>query len=71
MTLPFDELDNRTLRHIWQYDIRVHGAKLFSDLEKAEEEFEKRKERERKNWINDVARESQSYFAKDAWTFGT
>lgn len=67
LTIPYDRLDARTLRHLWKNDIRVHGKEIFKRMEKQEEQYQARKEREQKNWLNDIAREMQFYFAKDAW----
>lgn len=69
--LPYKALDARTLRWVWQNDIRVHGQAIFQRIEQSEELFKKRKDREFKNWVEDVASETQSMFAKDAWAMGT
>lgn len=66
-TLPYKDLDARTLRWIYNNDIRVHGKDIFRRIEKSEEQREKSKEREFKNWVEDVASETRSLFAKDAW----
>ena len=66
-TIPYDELDSRTLDHIWKNDIRVHGKEIFRRLERAEEKARIRKERERKEFDIAFAKEHQSAFAKDAW----
>lgn len=67
LTIPYEELDERTLHHIYKNDIRVHGAEIFRRLEWAEEKERIRKEREEKNLARDFAIEHQSAFAKDAW----
>lgn len=66
-TLPYPELDSRALDHLWMNDIRVHGTDIFKRIERAEEKEQIRKERERKNFDFDFAKEHQSAFAKDAW----
>lgn len=66
-TLPYKDLDARTLRWIWKNDIRVHGTNIFRRIEKSEEGFKKSKDRDFKNWVEDVASETRSMFAKDAW----
>lgn len=71
MTVPYKELDVRTIQWLWQCDIRVHGRDIFRALERDEQRMEKRKEREFKNWVEDVAKETRTMFAKDAWKFGT
>lgn len=67
-TVPFRELDARVLQWVWQNDIRMHGKEIFRRMEREEQKREKQKEREMQNWIRDVASETQSLFAKDAWT---
>lgn len=66
-TVPYPELDVRTLHHIYNNDLRVHGKEIFRRLEWAEEKARIRKEREEKNLARDFALEHQSAFAKDAW----
>ena len=66
-TIPYEELDERTLEHIYNNDIRVHGREIFRRLELAEEREMKRKEREEKHFRRDFAIEHKSAFAKDAW----
>lgn len=66
-TLPYKDLDARALRWVWKNDIRMHGKAIFNRIEKSEEDFKKRKDREFKNWVQDVGSETQSLFAKDAW----
>lgn len=66
-TIPYAELDSRTLDHLWMNDIRVHGAEIFKRLDLAEEKARIRKERDRKNFDIDFAKEHRSAFAKDAW----
>lgn len=67
MALPYKDLDARTLRWIWQNDVRVHGKNIFRRIEKSEEDYKVRKDREYRNWVHDVASETKSLFAKDAW----
>lgn len=69
--LPYATLDARTLHYIWQNDIRVHGKAIFKRVEDSEERQRKQKDREFHNWVEDVAKETQSMIAKDAWTYAT
>lgn len=69
--LPYKRLDARALRWVWENDLRMHGQDIFRRIEKSEETFNKQKDREFKNWVEDVAEETQSMFAKDAWAFAT
>lgn len=65
--LPYKDLDARTLRWIWKNDIRVHGKEIFHRIEKSESDFQKSKAQEHRRWVEDIASETQSLFAKDAW----
>lgn len=69
--LPFRTLDARTLHWVWQNDIRVHGTDIFKRIDKSEEDVKRSKDREYRNWLESVASETQSMFAKDAWAMGT
>lgn len=66
-TIPYKNLDIRTLQHLYENDIKVHGRKIFERIERQEELSEKRKQRDYKNWLRAVASETKSMFAKDAW----
>lgn len=66
-TVPYDELDVRTLRHVWRNDLRKHGRKIFLDIERSEEAFWSRQEREWREWIRDMAKETRTLFARGAW----
>lgn len=67
LTLPFAQLDARALQHLYDNDIRVHGKNIFRKIEQEEEAFEKAKKRDFSNWVQAVASETKSMFAKDAW----
>lgn len=68
LTLPYDQLDVRSLRHLWKNDIRMHGKEIFNQIEKAERMQMLAQKREFSNWARDVAKETQSLMAKTAWT---
>lgn len=68
LTVPYDQLDARTIRHLWRNDIRVHGNGIFKRLEQSEENMKKAQQREFQNWVEAVAKDTQSEFAKSAWT---
>lgn len=70
-TLPFPTLDSRTIHWVWENDIRVHGMAIFQRIDRSEAEHKARKQREFKNWVESVALETRSMFAKDAWLAGT
>lgn len=66
-TIPYKQLDTRTMRWLWKNDIRVHGAAIHERVLKSEETFKKQKEKEQKDYIRDFATEFRGEFAKDAW----
>lgn len=67
-TIPYKALDERTIRHLWKTDIRVHGNTIFKHIEQQEEKREEEKKKEEQNFIRDFGREFRSEFAKDAWS---
>lgn len=67
-TIPYTELDERAIQHLWKNDIRVHGKEIFRRLEANEEKARTRKEKELKDFNRDFAIEHRSAFAKDAWS---
>lgn len=67
LTIREDALDQRAMRHLWENDLRVHGAEIFRRVEISEEKARIREARARKNFDIDFAKEHQSLFAKDAW----
>lgn len=67
-TFPFNELDARALRHVWENDLSVHGRNIFKQIERDEEKMKKSKDRDFKNMVGSLARETKSMFAKSAWT---
>lgn len=66
-TIPFKDLDARTLRYIRQNDIRVHGMKIYDRIAKSEQKHQEAKKKKEKDFVRDFASEFQSEFAKDAW----
>ena len=36
-TIPYKNLDIRTLQHLYENDIKVHGRKIFERIERQEE----------------------------------
>lgn len=69
--LPYNDLDARAEKFIRQNDIRVRGKEIFYELDRERERRERSKERDQRNMMRDVIAETQSMFAKDAWTYGT
>lgn len=66
LDIPYDELDSRTLDHIWRQDIRVHGKEIFRRIERQEEEYRKRKEKEFRDEVNTLARDTRHIFRRAA-----
>lgn len=66
-TIPYRNLDERTIRYIRKNDIRVHGMAIFDRIFKSEEKAKKQKDKDEKQFTRDFAAEFQSEFAKDAW----
>jgi hypothetical protein len=66
-TLPYKNLDARTVRYIRKNDIRVHGDLIHKRIEEQEQRAEKERERDAARRRQDFAKEFQSEFAKDAW----
>ena len=67
-TVPYKKLDARTMRYLWKNDIRVHGRAIFDRIEEGEERARREQEKARSRWVEDMAKETQSMFAKSAWT---
>lgn len=65
-TVPFRELDRRTLIYLWQNDIRVHGKDLIRRIDEANEKMQKTKQKDFRSFTHDFAREHRSLFAKKA-----
>lgn len=65
-TVPFDELDQRTLDIVMKNDTKNIGPKdIERELNNHNERVEKRKDKDFKNWVEDVAKETYSHFKKD------
>lgn len=69
--LPYKNLDARVEIYLQKYDIRIHGQEIYREIDRSKERHEKAKARADRNMLRDVIGETQSMFAKDAWTFGT
>ena len=66
LTVPYKELDERTLWLVIKNDTKNKGAREFErELNEHNRKVEERKETETKNWIEDVAKETHSAFKKD------
>ena len=63
-TVPYAQLDCRTLDKIRENDIRNRGDNIFKEMAAQEEAREKADARERKNWQEDVIKETRWHFKK-------
>lgn len=67
MNVRFKHLDARLLRDIRRNDVRVHGKAILERIRKSKEDWERRRERDWKNWKEAVVKETRTAFAKAAW----
>ena len=66
LTVPYDELDERTIWLVKKNDTKNKGAyEIEKELNEHNNKVEAQKEKEQKKWIDDVARETYSAFKKD------
>ena len=68
--VPDSELDVRLLYFLWEQDIRIHGWDIFRRIEASEERARVRKKKQFSNWLQSVARETRTMFARDSWGGG-
>ncbi|MBO8161337.1 MAG: hypothetical protein H0Z24_06835 [Thermosipho sp. (in: Bacteria)] len=65
LTVPYNELDCRTLELVKRGDIKARGMKaIIREIDEHNEKIEKKNKREFHNWVQDVARETQWHFRK-------
>lgn len=65
-TVPFDELDQRTIDIVIKNDTKNKGAReIEREIDEHNEKLEKSKEKDFKNWAESVAKETYSAFKKD------
>ena len=65
-TVPYDELDSRTIDIAMKNDTKKKGFReIEREIVEHEEKMEKEKEKKARDWANDVARETYSAFKKD------
>ena len=69
MVVPFNELDSRTIDHI-KKNMQMRNEGLLRIIDENNRKVEERLERERKNWIQDVVKETRWHFQKDKETLG-
>lgn len=56
-TVPFNELDARTITYAMETNVKLRGDKIIEEMEKNNEKIEKENDRKRKNLIEDIGRE--------------
>lgn len=64
MTVPFSELDDRIIHHVKKHDLKMQGNKMIEEMNKTNERLELQQEKDRKNWIKDVVKETRWHFKK-------
>lgn len=65
--LPYRELDFRAVVVTRRNNLKTRGKQIFNEMEAHNKKLEDTKEKQFRNDINAVARESKSTFAKFAW----
>lgn len=65
-TVPFNELDSRTIDLVKKNDTKNKGPQdIEREINRHNEKIEEKKDKDFKNWIEDVAKETHSAFKKD------
>lgn len=65
-TVPFNELDSRTIDLVKKNDTKNKGAReIEKEINDHNDKIEREKKKAQKNWIEDIARETHSAFKKD------
>lgn len=67
MAVPYGELDARILRDVWSGDLRVHGDRIFREIDEHNERLEATNRRDLRNFASAMARDSQLAFARASW----
>lgn len=68
LIVTYPQLDHRTLDMVRQYSLRHRGRAIFREVEASQEVYQRRRAREFRNWVRDVAEETRTAFAKLAWS---
>ena len=66
-TVPYERLDERTLRKARENNLRVRGAEIFRDIDRHNERLEASLRRQQANDLEALAKETRSLFAEAAW----
>ena len=69
MALPFNELDSRTIDYV-HHNMRIREQGLLKHIDAHNRTLEEKAERERKEWIKDVAEETRWFAKKDKEALG-
>lgn len=69
-TVPYDELDYRTIEYARKTSIKLHGTELIDKIFDDNEKEEEKKKKEYKEDLKDRAREVQPIFKDLAWEMG-
>ena len=62
--VPHKTLDARVIEQIRRTDVRNRGMKIIEEMDESNRRLEEAEERKRKNWIEDVAKETRWHFKK-------
>jgi hypothetical protein len=66
-TVPYKELDARTLYYLQENDVSRLGEAVFKTIYDSDDKMEKNKEKNWKKYIDKVARESHHLFKEAYW----
>ena len=70
MSIPWDTLDQRVIELVWRRDQKKHSLKeIIRDIDRHNEEIEERRQRDRRNELNAIARDQRGVFKKFAEEF--
>jgi len=66
-TVPFNRLDERTIKRARRNNIRMRGQEIFREVDEANEKLERSLARKAANDFESAAKEIRSQFAKLGW----
>lgn len=69
MTVPFNELDSRTINHV-KRNIKLREEGMLNHIEEYNRKLEEKSDKSRRNMTKDIVNETRWYFQKDKDTLG-
>jgi hypothetical protein len=66
-TVPYNELDVRTIYYLQENDVARLGKEVFNPIHESDERLEQNKQKNWNKYIDKVARESHSLFKQAYW----